>query len=157
ASLYFEDPKRIDAVLADLELPPCEDGVLILKRSLPREKPPKITINGSLATLAALQRMGEHWIDFHGPSEPRRLLKESCQLELLDLFGRAEDALASYKAGFRAWRELVGEHARIAGETKLAPDQIDFLKGQLDKLDALELTEPAIEALERDFRRLSRA
>src|SRR5262245_25573206 len=69
ASLYFEDPKRIDALLAELELPPCEEGLLILKRSLPREKPPKITINGSLATLAALQRVGEHWIDFHGPSE----------------------------------------------------------------------------------------
>lgn len=64
ASLFFEDARSIDAVLAELELPACEDGVLILRRSLPREKAPKITINGSLATLAALQRLGEHWIDF---------------------------------------------------------------------------------------------
>src|SRR5438105_11137395 len=52
ASLFFENAQQIDAVLAALELPACEDGVLILKRSLPREKAPKITINGSLATLA---------------------------------------------------------------------------------------------------------
>ena len=157
ASLYFADTRRVDTILAELELPACEDGVLILKRSLPREKPAKITINGSFATLATLQRLGEHWIDFHGPSEPRRLLKENCQLDLLDLFGRSGDALADYKAGYRAWRELAAEHARIATETKLAPEQIDFLRVQLTKLDALELTNEAIEALERDFQRLSRA
>src|SRR5688500_10283866 len=52
ASLFFSNPKDIDAVLATLDLPPCEDGLLILKRSLPREKAPKITVNGSLATLS---------------------------------------------------------------------------------------------------------
>ena len=157
ASLFFAQPARINAVLEELELPACEDGLLILKRSLPREKAPKITINGSLATLAALQRLGEYWIDFHGPSEPRRLLKESCQLDLLDLFGRSDEALADYKASYRAWRELVAELARIAGETKLAPDQIAFLENQLKKLDALELTSEAIDALERDFQRMNRA
>ena len=157
ASLFFDDPGRINDVLSALELPACEEGVLILKRSLPREKAPKITVNGSFATLAALQRLGEHWIDFHGPSEPRRLLKESCQLDLLDLFGRSGEALADYKASYRAWRELAAEHARIANETKLAPDQIDFLENQLAKLDALDLTDEAIETLERDFQRMSRA
>jgi len=157
ASLHFADATRIDAVLAELELPPCEDGLLILKRSLPREKAPKITVNGSLATLAALQRLGEHWIDFHGPSEPRRLLKESCQLDLLDLFGRSGAALEKYRAGYRTWREAVAEHARVAHETKLAPDQIEFLRNQLVKLDALDLADEAIEALERDFQRMSRA
>ena len=157
ASLYFENAKKIDALLGELDLPPTEDGLLLLKRSLPRDKPPKISVNGSLATLAALQRLGEHWVDFHGPSEPRRLLKESCQLELLDLFGRAGEALAKYQEKFHAWRELVGERERLASETKLSSEQIDFLKNQLAKLDALDLTDEAIETLERDFSRMSRA
>ena len=157
ASLYFEKPKVINALLAELDLPPCEDGILILKRSLPREKAPKVTVNGGLATLAALQRLGEAWIDFHGPSEPRRLLKESCQLDLLDLYGRAGDALAAYEVKYRVWRDLLAERERIARETKLSPDQIKFLENQLARLDALDLTDDAIEALERDFQRLSKA
>ncbi|MDP3070046.1 MAG: AAA family ATPase [Opitutaceae bacterium] len=157
AGLFFADPRKIDALLAELELPACEEGALILKRSVPRDKAPKITVNGSLATLAALQRLGERWIDFHGPSEPRRLLKESCQLDLLDLFGRLGAARETYAAAYRAWRELVGERTRLASETKLAPDQIDFLRNQLARLDALTLTDEAIEALERDFQRMSRA
>ena len=94
-----------------------------------------------------MQRIGEHWIDFHGPSEPRRLLKDGCQLDLLDLFGRTTKALAEYREAYRAWRELVAEQTRIAHETKLAPDQIDFLRGQLERLDGLALTAEAIEAL----------
>src|SRR3954466_9445679 len=109
ASLYFAESRDIDALLEELDLPPCEEGLLILKRSVPREKAPKITVNGGLATLAALQRLGERWIDFHGPSEPRRLLKESTQLELLDLFGRTGDTLADYQTAYRTWRECVAE------------------------------------------------
>jgi len=157
ASLFFEDANEIDALLAELDLPACEEGVLILKRSLPREKAPKITVNGGLTTLSALQRLGERWVDFHGPSEPRRLLKESCQLDLLDSFARANEARAAYRKSYDAWRELVTERERIARETKLSADQIEFLERQLAQIDELELTEEAIERLERDFARMSRA
>ncbi len=156
-SLYFTAPGKIDAVLAALELPPCEDGVLLLKRSLPREKAPKITVNGSLATLAALQRIGEHWVDFHGPSEPRRLLKEACQLELLDLFARNGAALAAYGAKYRDWRSLRAEREAVAAASQLSADQIEFLRQQVAKIEALAPTAEGIEALERDYHRLSRA
>lgn len=153
AALFFPDSRKLDGQLASLDLPACDDGVLILKRSLPRDKPPRISVNGSMTTLAALQELGEYWIDFHGPGEPRRLLKEGCQRELLDLFARNEAALEKYRMHYRAWRELVDEHGRLAGAEKLSADQIEFLKTQLDKIDALELTDEAIAALERDFHR----
>jgi DNA repair protein RecN (Recombination protein N) len=157
ASLFFKDAAGIDALLAELDLPACEEGLLILKRSLPRDKAPKITVNGGLASLASLQRLGEKWVDFHGPSEPRRLLKESCQRELLDLFGRAGKSLTAYREKYDAWRDSVAEHERIAHETTLSPEQLKFLEAQLARLDALELSDDAIEALERDFQRQSRA
>jgi DNA repair protein RecN (Recombination protein N) len=157
ASLHFKDPRRLDAVLAELDLPACEEGLLVLKRSLSRERPPKITVNGGLATLAALQRLGELWIDFHGPSEPRRLLRDSCQLELLDLYGRAGPALAAYAAHYRAWCDLQSESERLASEARMSPDELAFLEAQLAKLEQLDLSEDAVATLERDFQRMSRA
>ncbi|MEO5960752.1 MAG: AAA family ATPase [Opitutaceae bacterium] len=157
ASLFFASAKKIDALLADLDLPPCEDGVLILKRSVSRDRPQKITVNGSLATLVALQQLGERWVDFHGPSEPRRLLKPGCQLELLDLFGRAGPLLERYRTAYTVWRGLLAERDRIGSETKLSPDQIDFLRDRLTRIDTLELTDESIGTLERDFQRMSRA
>ena len=157
AALFFHDPCKVDALLASLDLPRCEEGLLILKRSLARHKAPKITVNGGLATLAALQGLGELWIDFHGPGEPRRLLKDSAQLELLDLYARSGAVLAAYQEKYRAWRGWQAERTQLATETRLAPDQIQFLENQLAKMDELELTAEAIEALERDLRRLSQA
>ena len=157
ASLLFSDPARIDAVLAELELPATEDGVLLLRRTVPREKAPKITVNGSLATLAALHRLGEVWIDFHGPSEPRRLLREGCQLELLDLFGRAADARQRYRGHYQRWRGLLGDAERVRAQGRLSPDQLTFLQNELARLDLLDLTAESVEALERDFQRMNRA
>jgi DNA repair protein RecN (Recombination protein N) len=123
AVLHFAAPERLNAVLEELQLPPCEEGALLLRRTLPREKAPRITVNGSLATLAALQRLGEVWIDFHGPSEPRRLLRDDCQRELLDLFGRHGQDLAAYGEAFGRWRERAAEQRRVAAEARLAPDR----------------------------------
>ncbi|MDI1248526.1 MAG: DNA repair protein RecN [Lacunisphaera sp.] len=153
AALFFADTRRLDMVLANLTLPPCDDGVLILKRSLPRDKAPKISVNGSMATLSALQELGGQWIDFHGPGEPRRLLKPDCQRELLDLFAKNSGVLEKYQALYAEWRQLVAEHQQLLGSDKLSADQIDFLKIQLAKIDDLELTDEAIAALERDFSR----
>jgi DNA repair protein RecN (Recombination protein N) len=157
ASLLFCDPIRIDAVLAELELPPTEDGVLLLRRRVPRQKAPKITVNGSLATLAALHRLGEVWIDFHGPSEPRRLLREGCQLELLDLFGRTADARQRDQGHYQRWRGLLGDAERVRAQGRPSPDQLTFLQNELARLDLLDLTPESIEALERDFQRMNRA
>ncbi len=157
ASLHFKDPRRIDKALSELDLPACEEGLLVLKRSLSRERAPKITVNGGLATLSALQRIGELWIDFHGPSEPRRLLRDACQLELLDLYGRAGPALETYVGHYRAWCDLQAESERLASEARLSPDELAFMEAQLAKLDALDLSEDAIASLERDFQRMSKA
>jgi DNA repair protein RecN (Recombination protein N) len=153
AALFFADTRRLDMVLANLNLPACDDGVLIIKRSLPRERAPKLSVNGGLATLGALQELGAQWIDFHGPGEPRRLLRESGQRELLDLFARNSGTLERYQALYGQWQELQGEEERLRTAERLAPDQLDYLKLQLAKIDALELTEEAIAALERDFQR----
>ncbi|MGD1031207.1 MAG: DNA repair protein RecN, partial [Opitutaceae bacterium] len=157
AALHFPKPAAINAALETLGLPGCEEGTLILKRSVPLEKAPRIAVNGSLATLAALQGLGAHWIDFHGPGEPRRLLREDCQLALLDLFARNGDALGEYGKRYGSWQDMRKERERLKGEESLPADQLDFLKSQLSRMDGLDLTPEAIETLERDFARTSRA
>jgi len=157
ASLYFPQSKVIDKLLGELELPLCEDGLLLLKRTVPVDKAPKITVNGSLATLAALQKLGNLWIDFHGPSEPRRLLNDACQLDLLDLFGKHTKELSAYEDAYKVWRDKKADKERLLGEEKLTPDQIDFLREQLVKMDALELTVEATDSLERNMARMSRS
>ena len=157
AALHFPNSAVLDAVLDRLELPRCEEGVFLLKRSVPREKAPRISVNGALATLAALQELGERWIDFHGPGEPRHLLKAGCQLELLDLFAGNREPLARYSGLYFAWRELQAKVVKLAAEKQLSPEQIEYMRGEVESLDGLELSEENMEALERDFQRVNRA
>ena len=155
AAMQFERPNSANSLLVEMGLPECEDGVLLLKRSLRASKASRISINGSLATLANLQALGSLWIDFHGPGEPQRLLKNECQLEMIDLFARLQGEVEQYRNAYEEWRRTLSEIERLRNATKLSQDQIDFLRQQIDRIDALELSPESVEQLEIDFNRVA--
>ncbi|MBC2607817.1 DNA repair protein RecN [Pelagicoccus albus] len=157
AALWFEDSALVDSLLAEMDLPKCEEGMLVLKRSLHVSKPSRISINGSLATLSNLQELGGVWIDFHGPGEPQRLLKSECQLDLIDLYGGLEEEAAAYRERYREWKSVLGQIDELKGASQLAPDQIDFIQSQLRRIDDLELSREMVEQLEQDYNRVSGA
>lgn len=157
AALYFEDATQIDALLEAEGLPHCEDGVFLLYRSIHRTKMPRVQINGKMATLTQLQSLGESWIDFHGPGEPQKLFQEKRQLEMLDAYAGNLKAVESYAVDFRAWREALKEIDVLEGSERLDQDELDFVGKQIAKIDAVEVSEESIEALERDYSRMSSA
>jgi len=155
AALYFEDSAEIDALLETAGLPCCEDGVLLLQRSIHRKKMPRVQINGSMATLTQLQELGESWIDFHGPGEPQKLFQERRQLEMLDLYAGNADLLATYQGGYAKWRAAHKEIDSLESGERLDEDEIDFVRKQINKIDSVDVSEDSIEALERDYTRMS--
>ena len=157
AELETDGDKRFDEVLKTLDLPACDDGLLILKRSVHATKAGRISVNGGSATLTQLQQLGELWIDFHGPGEPQKLMRAETQLEMLDLHAGLAAPLATYRAGWRQRNELLREAGEAATAERLSEDEAAFLRSQLDKLDSLDLSEEAIAKLERDHARSSRA
>ena len=157
AELETDGDKRFDEVLKSLDLPACDDGLLILKRSVHATKAGRISINGGSATLTQLQQLGELWIDFHGPGEPQKLMRAETQLEMLDLHAGLASALATYRTGWRLRNDLLREATEAATAERLSEDEATFLRSQLDKLDSLDLSEEAITKLERDHARSSRA
>jgi DNA repair protein RecN (Recombination protein N) len=157
AELETDGDKRFDETLKALDLPACDDGLLILKRSVHATKAGRISINGGSATLTQLQQLGELWIDFHGPGEPQKLMRAETQLEMLDLHAGLAAALATYRTGWRLRNDLLREAGEAATAERLSEDEATFLRSQLDKLDSLDLSEEAITKLERDHARSSRA
>ena len=155
--LEFAHPAKIDALLEELGLPPCEDGRLLLRRTVHVTKSGRIVINGANATLAQLERLGGDWIDFHGPGEPQKLFKESCQLEMLDLFAAHGETADRYAVKHADWRGVLRRIDDIASQEKITEDEADFIRGQLDRMNAVDLDDDAVAALERDFNRLSKA
>ena len=154
AALYFENPSEIDLRLEELGLTTCEDGVLLLNRSIHRKKMPKVLINGRMATLTQLQGLGESWIDFHGPSEPQKLFQEKRQLEMLDAYAGLSEEMVGYAAEHSEWKERLREIRNLESSEQLDADEFDFVQKQIAKIDALEVSEESIEELERDYGRI---
>jgi len=157
AALDFPDATRIDTVLGGLDLPPCEEGQLLLSRTLSRSKAARIHVNGQLTTLAKLQTLGASWIDFHGPGESQTLFSERRQLELLDAFAQASADLTAYQAVYRSLFAKRREIGELRSSTQLGADEADFLRSQITLIDEANLTPENVADLERDFARMSGA
>ena len=157
AALYFADALLIDKLLEAAGLPTCEDGLLLLQRTIHHSKIPRIQINGSLATLAQLQALGESWIDFHGPCEPQKLFQEKRQLEMLDTYAGNVGELAAFALSFEEWRKALREIETLETGERLDLDELDFVRKQIKKIDAVDVSEDTIEELERDYNRISSA
>ena len=157
AALHFPDPKPVDEMLEEMGLPSCEEGVLLLKRTLPRTKIARVSINGNLTTLANLQRIGGLWIDFHGPEDPQKLFQPGFQLDLLDLYAQNQSLLKTYRTDFKAWKKLLNDRDELANAGRLSADEIEFYRGQIEKIDECQVSEEGIEELERSFTRVTQS
>lgn len=157
AELECGEDARFAALLSELDLPPCDDGLLILKRAVHASRAGRISVNGGSATLAQLQRLGGLWIDFHGPGEPQKLMRAETQLEMLDLHAGLAARLEEYHAGWRRRQALLREAEAAAGAERLSDDEEAFLRSQLERMDSLDLSDDAVARLERDHARSSRA
>lgn len=157
AALYFAEAEMIDGLLEAAGLPACEDGVLLLQRSIHRSKIPRIQVNGNMATLAQLQTLGESWIDFHGPGEPQKLFQERRQLDMLDTYADNAKALTDYGLGYVEWRAALREIEELEKGERLDDEEIEFVRKQIKKIDLADVSEESIEELERDYTRMSSA
>jgi len=157
AALYFQDSSEMNVLLEAAGLPSCEDGVLVLQRSIHKTKMPRIQINGSMATLTQLQNLGESWIDFHGPGEPQKLFQERRQLQMLDIYAGSEKELGQYVGAYVEWRSALNEIESLETGERLDADEIDFVQKQIQKIDLVDVSEESIEALELDYTRMSSA
>lgn len=152
AVLNFTETGRIDEILKDCGLPVCEDGALVLRRIIERNKAGKCFVNGSLSTLANLQKIGEFWVDFHGSNEPQKLFSSKNQLMMLDDFAKIGELKAEYLAFYG---EILASEKRIAelkGAKKMSADEMEFAKSQIEKIDALRLSEEGIAELENSYK-----
>ena len=148
AQLSFADSAAVDAFLEANALPPSEDGAVVLSRSIFKNKAARITINGSLATLAVLAKFGQMWIDFHGANEPQKLFSEKNQLLMLDAYAKNSAQTAAYAECFEKYSALLREIDALRNSKKLSPDEIEFLRRRIAEIEKLNPTPESVAEIE---------
>ena len=156
AMFQLADTGTLNTLLEESGVPPCEDGLLIIRRVVTATGNRQF-INSSPVTLQLLKRIGAGLVDMHHPEEHRSLTSQERQLCLLDAFAEDAPALAAYHTAYRAW--LDARHAyRTLLESEMANErELDFLQHQVDEIESAQFTAEEVEGLEARWQRARNA
>lgn len=151
ALFLLSDSGAVDAILEEVGLPPCEEGQLLIRRTLPTSGSGKNFINDSATSTQVLKRLGEHLVDMHGPYDHQSLLNTDFQLDILDAFAHLRDARGGYEAAYCAFRDVQAQRKELEGASEQdVAQQIELLAFQLKEIDDLAPVEGEDEVLARE-------
>jgi DNA repair protein RecN (Recombination protein N) len=140
AAFELADTRAVDAVLTEAGLPACEDGNLIVRRTLATTGAGRCLLNDAPTTAQTLRKVGDLLVDIHGPYDHQSLLDPAFQLELLDAFGRCHAPREAYQESFRALQALEQQRAALTGDSTDVAAEIDRLRFMVDEIGGAKLT-----------------
>jgi DNA repair protein RecN (Recombination protein N) len=146
----LSDPAAVDAVLDDAGLSPCEDGTLILRRSISTTGTGRIWINDAASTAQTLKRLGAFLIDMHGPHDHQSLLDQNFQRDLLDAYGQHEACCKKYGESYSELTIVTKAIDALQGDDEDLLQEIDLLTYQCQEIEAAQLDDLDEEALQQE-------
>ncbi|HSH94981.1 MAG TPA: DNA repair protein RecN [Roseimicrobium sp.] len=145
------------SLLEENGLEPCEDGLLVLKRTFTATGTNRQFINGSPTTLAVLASLGENLVDMHGPHDHQSLLHPGRQLAILDAFGGLEDDRSRFSEIVRKRGEVSAAKADLIMDERTYAQQLDLLRHQVNEITAARFQPDEEESVEQEHARASNA
>ena len=135
ATFRLADPKPLNALLAEAGLDPCEDGLLILRRTVKAAGGGQAFVNDTPVTLPLLKRLGAKLVDLHGPHDHQSLFQPASQLDILDAFARADQERGAYAAAFARYQDLLARRDGLAADVGDLAGQIDLLAHRVKEIE----------------------
>lgn len=119
AEFAVPDGHRAHAFLADHDLPPAEDGALIVRRTLKPDGKSRAHVQDMAVSAGLLKSLGTLLVEVHGQHDDRGLLAPRGHLALLDAFAGAgtADLLAEVGRAHHAVQQA--EDALAAGRAEI--------------------------------------
>lgn len=145
----------LKSFLEENGLEPCEENLLVLKRTFTAGGANRQFINGSPTTLNILATVGEWLVDMHGPHDHQSLLHPAKQLSILDAFGRLEGEREAFGALTQRRAVLESEKASLIVDEKTYAQQLDLLRFQVQEISVARLQPNEESAVEEEFNRAS--
>ena len=145
-------PSPLSPVLEEMDIP--FHGELLIKRHLSREGRNRIVINGSMATLQLLSRLGQRMISISGQHEHQLLLKPENHLGLLDDFSGLSEHREELRNAFNEHQALREKRESLKKEIRDKEDRQDLARFQREEIEKAMLRRSEEEALEAEKKRL---
>ena len=154
AVFTLDDTSAIDALLEESGVDPCQDGELILKRTIAAEGNGRQFVNGSACNLSVLKDLGTHLVDLHGPHDHQSLFSRPEQTLLLDRFSDALPEREAYLAR-RADLAKVRRELEELLSTSGGEERESRLREEVQEIHSANLSEGEEETLQSRYRAAS--
>ena len=138
----------------DLEF---EEGECILRRELYASGKSRAFINDTPASLAQMKELGEKLIDVHSQHQNLLLNHEDFQLNVLDILAHDDLDLQTYRELYAAYKKVSHELSDIQKQAEKNRQDEDYIRFQLEQLEAANLQSGEQEMLEQEGETLSHA
>ena len=135
ATFHLQNPKAVNAILEESGLDPCEDGQLILRRTVKASGGGQAFINDAPVTLPLLKRLGTLLVDLHGPHDHQSLFLPARQLDILDAYSRADKERAPYAEAYARWQALLARREELSADVGDLDAQIDLLAYRVKEIE----------------------
>ena len=150
--LIFSVDRDKAAILREMGVSPDEDGTLIISRKiLPSRSVSRI--NDETVTLGRLREITGLLLDIHGQHEHQSLLYKSKHLEILDSFAGAERLERRLGEEYRRYCGLAEAAESFCADEETRRRETDFLRFEVDEIEAAALKSGEEEELNRSYRR----
>lgn len=118
----------------------CEDGVLIINRTLSRDGKNVCRLNGTPVTVSMLREIGSELIDIHGQHDNQALLSPEKHCSFVDSFAGNAEIIADYREKYGRLCEVRSKLKKLTTDESSKSQRIDFLTYQIDELEKAEIT-----------------
>lgn len=125
-------------------------GELLVRRALSRAGRNRIHLNGTLATLAVLESLGDSLIRVYGQHEHHTLRQSETHLHLLDAFAAHPDLLGRMRERFEDYHTLAERLRRLITGRETARARVEMLRFQIREIADARLEAGEEEALRQE-------
>ena len=100
AGVFADLPAPVVSLLNELELPPEEDGTLLIQRSITADGKGSCRVGGRPTTVSVLRQIGRMLVNIHGQHENQALLLPERHVEYLDRLGVPAEVIVGYGTAY---------------------------------------------------------
>ena len=129
----------------------------IVRREVSAKGTSRSFVNDSPVTLAIQKRVGEFLIDLHGQHEHQSLLRTDTHIQMLDDFGGLDGMVSEFQEEYRRLKEAAGGLEALRTRERQLRERQEFMRFQLQEIDAVGPKAGEEEALESELRILENA
>ncbi len=134
----LEDPESFRQFFVDNDLD-FDSERLILRRELSPTGRSRAFINDSLVNLTQLRELAIRLVDIHSQHQNLLLADRDFQLRVIDSLADNQALLTEYKTAYAAYQQILKKYSTTRDMVRRFSDESDFIRYQLEELEALNL------------------